>query len=85
MFKSTVLLAVFAGLFSAQGALAAGHVIEHAGDKPSLSVRQKSSRAKFVKIPLPAPINTATTASRSSLSNREPAHSGIRIRQDSVC
>lgn len=32
MFKSTVLLAVFAGLFSAQCALAAGHVIEHAGD-----------------------------------------------------
>ena len=36
MFKSTVLLAVFAGLFSAQCALAAGHVIEHAGDKPSV-------------------------------------------------
>lgn len=85
MFKSTVLLAVFAGLFSAQGALAAGHVIEHAGDKPSVVGSAKIFTGKVRQDPIASAINTATTASRSSLSNREPAHSGIRIRQDSVC
>lgn len=85
MFKTTVLLAGFAALFAAQGALAAGHVIQHAGDKPSVVGSSKIFTGKSVKIPLQAPINTATTASRSSLSNREPARSGIRIRQDSVC
>lgn len=52
MFKSTVLLAVFAGLFSAQGALAAGHVIEHAGDKPSVVGSAKIFTGKVRQDPI---------------------------------
>ena len=52
MFKSTVLLAVFAGLFSAQGALAAGLVIEHADDKPSVVGSAKIFTGKVRQDPI---------------------------------
>lgn len=52
MFKTTVLLAGFAALFAAQGALAAGHVIQHAGDKPSVVGSAKIFTGKVRQDPI---------------------------------
>lgn len=52
MFKTTVLLAGFAALFAAQGALAAGHVIQHAGDKPSVVGSSKIFTGKVRQDPI---------------------------------
>lgn len=52
MFKTTVLLAGFTALFAAQGALAAGHVIQHAGDKPSVVGSAKIFTGKVRQDPI---------------------------------
>ena len=85
MFKTTVLRAGFAALFAAQGALAAGHVIQHAGDKPSVVGSAKIFTGKVRQ----DPIASADQYSHNGITvvTFEP---GARTfwhshRQDSVC